>query len=75
MAGGSYMIVQGCLENERTSYAEVQAKLPRLEPKILQYCEHLARTGGGSYMLLSGCIQNEESSRNALKNGSNKAPF
>jgi hypothetical protein len=75
MVGGSYVIVEGCLENERTSYAEVKAKLPQIEPKIMNYCEQVSQTVGGSYVILSGCIQNEESSRRALRSGSSKAPF
>jgi hypothetical protein len=62
--GGSYMIEQGCREQEAAAQAELASRT--IEPRILEYCTQVAQVSGGSYGILQGCVQMEERARDQI---------
>ncbi len=64
-SGGSYQIMQGCLQLEREAKNSLNAM--NIEHKITTFCKEVAETSGGSYQIMHGCVQMERSARNSLR--------
>ncbi len=62
----SQMILQGCYQQEQSSYNALKPRWDTLPGSLKAYCNDVATLGGdGSYMMLNGCVQQEEASANA----------
>ena len=67
MGGGSQMILQGCFQQEQSSYNSLKPTWDSLSPTMRNHCNQVASMGGGSYMILKGCVDMELNSANANK--------
>lgn len=59
--GGSYVIKQGCIEQENDARSEVQ-RMPSTPDRIHGWCDRVATQGtgsSGSYQIYLGCVQQE----------------
>lgn len=57
--GGSYVMKNGCLEQEQTVYNGLKARWASIPGRAGSYCDEVAHSIGGSYVILEGCIQQE----------------
>jgi len=65
----SQMILNGCYQQEQSSYNELKPIWDRLPAAVRKHCNEVARFGSpGSYMILNGCVQQEASASKANDN-------
>jgi len=59
--GGSYVIKQGCTEQDNDARGEIQ-RMPAIPDRIHGWCDQVATQGtgsSGSYQIYLGCVQQE----------------
>lgn len=60
--GGSHVIKQGCIQNERDAL-QTARRMADPGERIRTWCEEVATSVGGSYVIYEGCIRNELEAR------------